>query len=72
MDLTGPRWTPWDGDLREWMPRDALPVVCKQGDRGSSPLSSTGQKHNSNGQADSTAAEYRNPGLDECRKRVSS
>ena len=27
---------------------DVLPAVCKQGVRGSSPLSSTGQGHNSN------------------------
>ena len=33
--------TLWDGDLRGWMLVDVWPVVCKQGVRGSSPLSST-------------------------------
>ncbi len=41
-------WTLWDADLRGWTRVDVLPVVCKQGVRGSSPLGSTGQKHNSN------------------------
>jgi hypothetical protein len=32
-----------DADLRRCTQPDAVPVVCKQGVRGSSPLSSTGQ-----------------------------
>ena len=49
---------------------DVLPVVCKQGVRGSSPLSSTGQKHNSNSRGDCTAAKYRNRDRGRCRTRV--
>ena len=41
MDLEGRGYTLRDGDLRVWMSVDELPVVCKQGVRGSSPLSST-------------------------------
>ncbi len=37
---------------------DVLPPVCKQGVRGPSPLSSKGQKHNSNVRIASTAAKY--------------
>src|SRR6185437_16720004 len=40
-DLHGLGGTPRDGDLRGWTLVDGLPVVCKQGVRGSSPLSST-------------------------------
>jgi hypothetical protein len=57
-----------DGDLRRWTPVDVLPVVCKQGVRGSSPLSSTGQKRNSNGRSRSTAAKYSNG--DRARRRT--
>ena len=39
-----------------------LPVVCKQGVRGSSPLSFADQKRNSNSRAESAAAKYRNGG----------
>src|SRR5450755_2494583 len=35
-------------------------AICKQGIRGSSPLSSTGQRCNSNNRDDCTAAKYRN------------
>ena len=68
--LSGPRWTSRDGDLRGWTWVDVLPVVCKQGVRGSSPLSSTGQRHNSNSRAVSTAAKYRNRDRVRCRTRV--
>ena len=61
MDLEGRGYTLRDGDLREWTRVDVLPVVCKQGVRGSSPLSSIGQDDNSNSrdpvvQQQSTAA----------------
>ncbi len=49
---------------------DSPGVFCKQGVRGSSPLSSTGQKHNSNSRGGSTAARYRNRGRTGCRTRV--
>ena len=51
-------WTLWDADLRGWTRVDVLPVVCKQGVRGSSPLSSTGQKQKSNNRGASTAGKY--------------
>ena len=38
-----------DGDLRGWTRVDVLPPDGMQEVSGSSPLSSTGQKHNSNG-----------------------
>jgi hypothetical protein len=41
-DLEGRGYTLGDGDLRGWTWVDVVPVVCKQGVRGSSPLSSTG------------------------------
>ena len=37
---------------------DVVPPVCKQGVRGSSPLSSTGQRYNSNSQVPGTAGKY--------------
>ena len=40
-----------DGDLRVWTRVDVVPVVCKQGVRGSSRLSFTGQKPNSKSRA---------------------
>ena len=45
-------------------------LLCKQGVRGSSHLSSTGQKLNSNSRAKSTAAKYRNRGRARCRTCV--
>jgi hypothetical protein len=59
-----------DGDLRRWTRVDVLPVVCKQGVRGSSPLSSTGQKQNSNRESESTAAKYRNRDHVRCQTPV--
>jgi len=59
-----------DGDLHTRTLVDGLPVVCKQGVRGSSPLSSTGQRNNSNSRADSTAAKYSNRERVGCRTRV--
>ncbi len=70
LDLSGPRWTSRDGDLLVWTAVDVLPVVCKQGVRGSSPLSSTGQKPNSNGWAESAAAKYSNRDRLRYRTRV--
>ena len=62
-DLRGPGGMSRDSYLRGWTRVDVLPVVCKQGVRGSSPLSSTGQRHNSNSRIGSTAA-ARGPGAD--------
>src|SRR5216684_2189135 len=50
-DSGGPPDTCMDPDLRRYTHGDGLPVVCKQGVRGSSPLSCTGQKHNSKSRA---------------------
>ena len=49
--MEGRGYTLRDGDLRVWTWVDVVPVVCKQGVRGSSPLSSTGQKPNSKSRA---------------------
>jgi hypothetical protein len=57
-DLEGRGYTLQDGDLRGWTPVDVLPVVCKQGVRGSSPVISTGQKNNSNSRTGCTAVKY--------------
>ena len=51
-----------DSDLRLWTAVDVLPVVCKQGVRGSSPLSSTGQRHNSNGRGRDYSSKVQQPG----------
>jgi hypothetical protein len=69
-DASGPPGTRTDADLRLNTAVDVLPVVCKQGVRGSSPLSSTGQRHNSNSRAESTAAKYSNRDRLRCRTRV--
>jgi hypothetical protein len=49
MDAGGLAGTREDGDLRGWMRVDVLPPDGMQEVSGSSPLSSTGQKRNSNG-----------------------
>ena len=69
-DLEGRGYTIGDGDLRGWTWVDVVPVVCKQGVRGLSPLSSTGQKPNSNSRAKSTATKYSNRDRVRCRTRV--
>jgi hypothetical protein len=65
-DAAGRGRTLRDGDPRVWTWVDVLPVVCKQGVRGSSPLSSTGQEHNSNSESESTAAKYSNRARRRC------
>ena len=50
-DVEGRGYTLRDGDLQVWTWVDVVPVLCQQGVRGSSPLSSTGQKHNSKSRA---------------------
>ena len=59
-DLTGRARTSWDGDLHRRTAVDVLPADGMQEVRGSNPLSSTGQKHNSKiwtpGTEESTAA----------------
>src|SRR5690349_4951109 len=45
------------GDGRGWT---CCLFVCKQGVMGSSPLSSTGQRENSNSESESTAVKYSN------------
>jgi hypothetical protein len=52
-----------------WATR-TIPAICKQGVRGSSPLSSTGQSDNSNSDSESTAVKYRNRDRVRCRTRV--
>ena len=47
-DLTGRARTSWDGDLHRRTAVDVLPADGMQEVRGSNPLSSTGQKRNSN------------------------
>ena len=69
-DGGGPQETRRDSDLREWTSMDALPVVCKQGVRGSSPLSSTGQNQNSNVRTESTAGKYSSSTLLKARTDV--
>jgi hypothetical protein len=69
-DGSASRRTQRDGDLRGCTPVDGVPVVCKQGVRGSSPLSSTGQRHDSNSRGARTAAKYRNRDRGRCRPRV--
>jgi hypothetical protein len=60
-DREGRGYTLRDGDLRGWTLVDVVPVVCKQGVRGSSPLSSTWSeaKFEQPGPG-STAAKYSN------------
>jgi hypothetical protein len=59
-----------DGDLRGWTWVDVLPPDGMQEVSGSSPLSSTGQKRNSNSRIASTAAKYRNRNPLGCRRSV--
>ncbi len=46
-DASGLWWTAWDGGLRGWTGVDVLPVDGMQEARGSSPLSSAGQRNKS-------------------------
>ena len=62
VDAGGFAGTRADGDLRVWTWVDVVPVVCKQGVRGSSPLSSTGQRHNSNSRGREYSSKVPQPG----------